>query len=103
MAAVVGSSLLVRTAVAGGDPNWGRIIAALGRCSAAFQPEDVTVSAGGITLFTGGNPTEDDATPAFTAEKVFLRIDLAAGTHADRHFTCDLTADYVHINADYTT
>ena len=99
----IGSSLLVRTAVAGGDPNWGRIIAALGRTSAAFDPDAVVVSAGETVLFRGGGPTGADASDAFAAQEVVLRVDLAAGPHADRHLTCDLTAEYVHINADYTT
>ena len=99
----IGSSLLVRTAVAGGDPNWGRIIAALGRTSAAFDPDAVVVSAGETVLFRGGGPTGADASDAFAAHEVVLRVDLAAGPHADRHLTCDLTAEYVNINADYTT
>ncbi len=99
----VGSSLLVRTAVAGGDPNWGRIIAALGRTEATFDPGEVVVSAGEVVLFRDGGPTGLDAGAAFAAEEVVLRIDLGAGPHADRHLTCDLTAEYVHINADYTT
>lgn len=100
---IVGSSLLVRTAVAGGDPNWGRIIAALGRTTATFDPDAVTVSAGDVVLFEQGGPTGLDATAAFAAEEVVIRVDLAAGPHADRHLTCDLTAEYVRINADYTT
>lgn len=103
VAAVVGSSLLVRTAVAGGDPNWGRIIAALGRTSAGFDPDSVTIAAGETTLFEGGGPTGHDAGEAFAADRVVIRVDLAAGPHADRHLTCDLTAEYVRINADYTT
>jgi len=99
----IGSSLLVRTAVAGGDPNWGRIIAALGRTTATFDPGAVVVSAGEAVLFRDGGPTGADATTAFSAEDVVLRVDLAAGDHSDRHLTCDLTAEYVHINADYTT
>lgn len=103
VAATVGSSLLVRTAVAGGDPNWGRIIAALGRTTAAFDPEAITVSAGKTVLFEHGGPSGLDASSDFAAEEVVLRIDLASGPHADRHLTCDLTAEYVRINADYTT
>lgn len=103
VAATVGSSLLVRTAVAGGDANWGRIIAALGRTSATFDPDRIVLSVGDVELFRNGGPTNDPAEAAFQAEAVRMVIDLDAGDHRDRHLTCDLTADYVHINADYRT
>ena len=69
----------------------------------AFEPDAVTISADETVLFERGGPTGRDASAVFGAEKVVLRVDLAAGPHADRHLTCDLTAEYVHINADYTT
>jgi len=106
VAHTVGSSLLVRTAIAGGDPNWGRIIAAIGRTTAEFKPEEIRVEANLVPLFAGGGPVadhEDAAARAFGAERVNIRIDLNAGDARDTHLTCDLTTDYVRINADYTT
>ncbi len=106
VASTVGSSLLVRTAVAGGDPNWGRIIAALGRTTATYEPEAIRVEANLVPLFADGGPVEDPdhaAARAFASERVRIRIDLNAGEARETHLTCDLTAEYVRINADYTT
>lgn len=103
VAATIGSSLLVRTAVAGGDANWGRIIAALGRTTATFEPNRVRVRVGDVDLFRDGAPTHEVADAAFRSEAVCITVDLAAGDCRDRHLTCDLTAEYVHINADYRT
>ncbi len=103
VAVTVGSSLLVRTAVAGGDANWGRIIAALGRTSATFDPDRISLHVGGVELFGHGRPTHHEAEAAFRSDAVRMIVDLAAGDCRDRHLTCDLTADYVHINADYRT
>ena len=103
VAATIGSSLLVRTAIAGGDANWGRIVAALGRTKATFDPFDVVIRAGGVSLFESGEPTGADAEMAFDASRVVLGIDLGAGDASDRHLTCDLTEEYVRINAEYRT
>ncbi|MAH65256.1 MAG: bifunctional ornithine acetyltransferase/N-acetylglutamate synthase [Phycisphaerae bacterium] len=106
VARTVGGSLLVRTAVAGGDPNWGRIIAAIGRTSARFEPDRIRVEANLVPLFADGGPVADldhAAARAFASERVQIRIDLDAGDARDTHLTCDLTAEYVRINADYTT
>lgn len=103
VAATIGSSLLVRTAIAGGDANWGRIVAALGRTKATFDPSEVVIRVGEVTLFESGEPTGADAETAFAASRVVLDIDLGAGDAWDRHLTCDLTEEYVRINADYRT
>lgn len=103
VASTVGSSLLVRTAIAGGDANWGRIMAALGRTKAAFDPRRVSIKAGDTVLYRDGAPTMADATSAFAADHVVIEMDLGAGPFHDRHLTCDLTAEYVRINADYRT
>ncbi|MHC4245403.1 MAG: bifunctional glutamate N-acetyltransferase/amino-acid acetyltransferase ArgJ [Planctomycetota bacterium] len=106
VALTVGSSLLVRTAVAGGDPNWGRIIAAIGRTTATFEPERIRVEANLVPLFADGGPVEDRddaAARAFASDRVRIVIDLNAGHARETHLTCDLTAEYVRINADYTT
>ena len=106
VAATVGSSLLVRTAIAGGDPNWGRIVAAIGRTRAAFKPHRIRVEANGLALFAKGAPAIEDLAAlerVFRSAEVRLEIDLAEGDHEDRFLTCDLTGEYVRINADYTT
>ena len=106
VAETVGSSLLVRTAIAGGDPNWGRIVAAIGRTAAGFDPRRIRVEANGLALFAQGAPAIEDLKAleqVFSSRRVEIAIDLAAGSHADRFLTCDLTAEYVRINAEYTT
>ena len=106
VAATIGSSLLVRTAIAGGDPNWGRIVAALGRTRAAYDPQRIRISVGGLPLFAAGAPEATDRAAlrqAFSAEHVQLQVDLAAGPHADRFLTCDLTEEYIRVNASMTT
>jgi len=106
VAETVGSSLLVRTAIAGGDPNWGRIVAAIGRTNAAFDPDRIRIEVNGLRLFDQGKPVQDDLSAlaaAFSSPNVEMTIDLAAGSCEDRFLTCDLTAEYIRINADYTT
>lgn len=106
VARTVGQSLLVRTAITGGDPNWGRILAAMGRAGVAFDPARACVTANGLPLFTDGAPA---ATPreqlrrAFSSAHVALEIDLHCGGGADRFLTCGLTKAYVEFNAEYTT
>ncbi len=106
VAETVGRSLLVRTAIAGGDPNWGRIVAAIGRTAAGFDPKRIRVEANGLPLFAQGAPAIEDLKAlerVFSSGRVEIAIDLAAGSHTDRFLTCDLTAEYVRINAEYTT
>ncbi len=106
VARTVGQSLLVRTAITGGDPNWGRILAAMGRAGVMFDPAHACVSANTLSLFTDGAPA---ATPreqlrqAFSSAHVTLEIDLHAGGASDRFLTCGLTKAYVEFNAEYTT
>ncbi len=106
VARTIAMSLLVRTAVTGGDPNWGRILAAAGRAGVAFNPETVRLSTGGIELFAHGAPTASDLAAvrlAFTAELVRIELDLSMGSASDHFWSCGLTKRYVEINADYTT
>lgn len=106
VARTVAMSLLVRTAVTGGDPNWGRIVAAAGRAGVKFNPDSVRVSAGGILLFADGMPAgadRDSVRRAFTQDTVRISIDLAMGAARDHFWSCGLTKRYVEINADYTT
>ncbi|HXI13895.1 MAG TPA: bifunctional glutamate N-acetyltransferase/amino-acid acetyltransferase ArgJ [Thermoanaerobaculia bacterium] len=100
----VATSPLVKTALHGGDPNWGRILAAVGRSGARFSTRRVSLKVGSLQLVTGGEPVtyrEKDAAKVFLRERVHLVIDLGAGSAAATLFTSDFGHDYVSINADY--
>jgi glutamate N-acetyltransferase / amino-acid N-acetyltransferase len=105
-ARVVAQSPLVKTAIHGGDPNWGRIVAALGRSGAQFTLDRCRVAIGGLVVFDRGAPEPVDAERiriALSHPRVDIAIDLGAGDGAGHAWGCDLSAEYVHINADYTT
>ena len=103
----VGNSMLVKTAVFGGDPNWGRIMQALGHGQIAWHPEKTKVKVGGVTVFakgrSAGPAARKRAEKAHEGDELTIHVDLGLGKHASRLFTCDLTYDYVKINAEYTT
>jgi glutamate N-acetyltransferase / amino-acid N-acetyltransferase len=101
---VAGSSLF-KSAVYGNDPNWGRILAALGRSGVVFDPTRASVRVQGIAVFDG-KPLPFDKTVASSAmrtQEVVVDIDLAAGGARGTAWGCDLTEGYVRINAEYTT
>jgi glutamate N-acetyltransferase/amino-acid N-acetyltransferase len=105
-AKAVANSLLVKTAIHGGDPNWGRLIAVAGRAGVAFDLSRAAVAIGGIVLFKDGQPHDEAAERAAAYLKfreIALTVDLGAGTASSTVWTCDLSADYVRINADYRT
>ncbi len=106
-ARAVAVSPLVKTAIHGGDPNWGRIVQALGATDVRFKLEDVIVRLGGIVLFRNVAPARrlDKTKVAQLMRKkdVLIEIDLGAGRYADRVRTCDLSREYITINADYHT
>ena len=97
---------LVKCAVHGGDPNWGRIICAAGSVGVKLNPEKLSCKIGQITVFKNGKPAKFD--PG-TAGKVIsqtehtITVDLGAGKASDFCYGCDLSAEYVRINADYHT
>jgi glutamate N-acetyltransferase/amino-acid N-acetyltransferase len=100
----VATSPLVKTALHGGDPNWGRILAAVGRSGARFSSRRVSLSAGRVPMVTGGEPgdyRERDAARVFARERVPLTIDLGMGTATACVLASDLGHDYVSLNADY--
>ncbi|MXW26805.1 MAG: bifunctional glutamate N-acetyltransferase/amino-acid acetyltransferase ArgJ [Dehalococcoidia bacterium] len=102
----IGTSPLVKTAVHGADPNWGRIVGVIGRSQAEILEEAVTVTVCGHRLFERTVPIPyDEATVsrAMSGEEVTIEVDLGAGEARSTGWTCDLTADYIRINADYTT
>ena len=105
-ARTVAGSPLVKTAIHGADPNWGRIVAALGRSGAAFTLDRVEVAIGGLPVFSAGAPSAVDLEAVrrvFEQARVDIDIDLGAGEAAGHAWGCDLTDGYVRINADYTT
>jgi glutamate N-acetyltransferase/amino-acid N-acetyltransferase len=98
------TSTLVKTALAGGDPNWGRILAAVGRSGARFSAGRISLEVGGLTLVREGRPVdyrEKDAARLFSREDVPVVVDLGAGRASASLITCDLGHDYVSLNADY--
>ncbi len=105
-ARVVAQSSLVKTAIHGGDPNWGRIVAALGRSGATFTLDRCRVAIGGLVVFDRGAPEPVDGErirAALAHPRLDIVIDLGAGDGSGHAWGCDLSADYVRINADYTT
>ena len=102
---VCGSSL-VKTAVHGRDPNWGRIVAAAGRSGVMFDPEAVALWIGDHQLMQAGQPVafdRDAASASLREETVLIRLLLGAGPGSGIGWGCDLSDQYVRINADYTT
>jgi glutamate N-acetyltransferase/amino-acid N-acetyltransferase len=106
VARTIANSPLVKTAVHGADPNWGRIVAAAGRSGVVFDINRLTVHVGGTLLFENGLP-HDEAAPIaaehLKRSSVQIDVRLGAGREAATIWTCDLTAEYVRINAEYRT
>lgn len=107
VARTIANSPLCKTAVHGADPNWGRLIAAAGRSGVAFDPGRATVSIGPVVLFGDGRPHDERAAEAarhLGGREVDLYLDLGTGgPGVSTVWTCDLSAEYVRINAEYRT
>ena len=106
VAHTVALSSLVKTAVAGNDPNWGRILVAAGRSGSPVAPAKTSVTLQGVQLFECGVALEFDEEEVHEKMKrpeVVIGIDLGVGDAKATAWGCDLTVDYVHINADYRT
>jgi glutamate N-acetyltransferase/amino-acid N-acetyltransferase len=102
----IATSPLVKTAFAGGDPNWGRIFAAAGRAGVKFDPDRVAIYMAGIPVLRRGQPldfNERAASNRLLEKNVHVLVDLRSGRGSARYWTCDLTAEYVRINASYRT
>lgn len=102
----VANSSLVKTAAFGNDPNWGRILCAMGYAGVEFDPETARVSLCGTDIYGNGaglDFDEDKLSAAMQEEEMAIDIDLAMGEAAAEIFTCDLTYEYVRLNAEYTT
>ena len=115
MARTVCGSSLVKTAVHGRDPNWGRIVAAAGRSGVEFDPEEVSLWIGDHHLMESGQPLGFDRPAAsiylqqrsegryLDNDTVLIRLRIGSGPGEGRAWGCDLSDQYVRINADYTT
>jgi glutamate N-acetyltransferase/amino-acid N-acetyltransferase len=112
VAQTIALSALVKTAIAGADPNWGRILAAAGRSGIAFNPDHAEIWLGGIKMYgppkgesySVALPLDERAAHRRLLEKdVPIVVDLHNGKGAARMWTCDFTKEYVHINASYRT
>ncbi len=106
-ARAVGNSPLVKTAFFGRDANWGRIVAALGRSGAAFDPNAVSVRIGGVPVFKKGLPVAEDLdallAPHMRRGEITVDVELGSGPGRYLLLASDLTYDYIKINADYRT
>ena len=105
-AKAIANSPLVKTAVHGGDPNWGRLVAVSGRAGVEFDLSRAAVTIGSIVLFKDGVPHDENAAEAagyLKNDDINIAVDLGAGSAASTVWTCDLTAEYVRINAEYRT
>ena len=102
----IATSPLVKTAFAGADPNWGRILAAAGRSGVKFDARRVNISLAGLLVCKNGREhkfSERVASRKMEAKHVPVVIDIGAGKGKARIWTCDMTQEYVHINASYRT
>ena len=102
-ARAISRSNLLKCAIHGEDPNWGRILSALGTTSAAFEPERVDVAINGVWVCRGGGVGESRDLVDMSGRLVRIDVELGAGTAEASILTNDLTADYVHENSAYST
>jgi glutamate N-acetyltransferase/amino-acid N-acetyltransferase len=107
VAHAVARSLLVKTALFGGDPNWGRVLAAVGAAGGGVRPERLDITYGDIPVFQAGQPVEplprEELDRAAVGKEVSIRIDLNLGSFQATVLTTDLTVEFVRFNAEYTT
>jgi len=106
-ARAIANSLLVKTAIHGGDPNWGRLVAVAGRSGSAFVLDRAAVRIGPVELFSAGAPHDEraaDAAEYLKGRDIVVEVDLGTGGAGQSEmWTCDLSAEYVRINAEYRT
>jgi glutamate N-acetyltransferase/amino-acid N-acetyltransferase len=94
---------LLKCAIGGEDPNWGRVLAAVGTTRAAFEPDQLNVAINGVWVCKDGAPGEDRSAVDLRPREVTIAVELAAGQHAATIRTTDLTAEYVYENSAYST
>jgi len=106
-ALAIANSPLVKTAIAGEDANWGRIIMAVGKSGARLLQKRLAISIGGVTITHAGERVESyderEVTEHLKGTEISIAVDLGVGRSTSRVWTCDLTHDYIRINADYRT
>ncbi len=107
IAKTVANSPLVKTALHGADPNWGRIVSAAGYAGVPFDPNGVTLRLNGFLLYENGTPVEFAGPAVSTSIRdnrdTLVQLDFSEGSAGLRFWTADLTAEYVRLNADYRT
>jgi len=101
----IANSPLVKTAIAGEDPNWGRVVMAIGKSGAAADRDLLSIWFGDVLVAEKGwvspDYREEDAAPLMKQDEILIRVDLGLGEGASTVWTCDLTHQYIEINADY--
>jgi glutamate N-acetyltransferase/amino-acid N-acetyltransferase len=105
-AKAIANSPLVKTAIHGGDPNWGRLIAVAGRAGVEFELSRAAVTIGPVVLFKDGQPHDEgaeDAAACLRNAEIAVGVHLGAGAASSTVWTCDLSAEYVRINGEYRT
>lgn len=107
IARTVANSALVKTAIAGADPNWGRIVSAAGYAGVPFDPAKVALQLNGFQLYENGAPLKFDAKAVSQSIRdnrdVAIRLTFGEGDAGIRFWSTDLTPEYVRLNADYHT
>jgi glutamate N-acetyltransferase/amino-acid N-acetyltransferase len=107
IAKAIADSPLVKTAICGADPNWGRIVSAAGYAGVPLLETDMSLVVNGFPLYQSGTPVAFDAKEVSASlrdhRNVTIDLTLIHGTAKVRFWTCDLTKEYVELNADYTT
>jgi glutamate N-acetyltransferase/amino-acid N-acetyltransferase len=103
----VASSNLVKTAIHGSDPNWGRIVSAAGYAEVPIIPAELDLKINGIALFKAGEPLQFDAKVASQSIRdqhtTLIELKVGSGPGECTHWTSDLGVDYVRFNSEYTT
>lgn len=107
IAKTIANSSLVKTGVAGADPNWGRVVCAAGYSGVEFDPDKLSLSLNGIPLYEKGTPVQFDEIAASdsikSSREVFFVVELSEGDASATFWTSDLTLDYVRFNSEYHT
>ena len=99
----VARSNLLKCAIAGEDPNWGRVVSAVGTTAAEFEPDRLNVAINGIWVCRNGCAGDERSKVDMSARDVTITVDLSAGPHTATILTTDLTTEYVHENSAYST
>ncbi len=103
MGRAVARNSLVKAALFGNDPNWGRILAAVGTTAARFEPDGLSVAVNGVWVCRHGAAAADRSTVDLSQRAVHIIIDLATGAHTATIWTNDLSIGYVHENSAYSS